>query len=118
MLTQHSGQVYLALYKVDFRKAHAGLLAECYHLGLSPYRGDVVLFVGRCKTKIKVIHADENGLWLSYKKFDEDSIKTKLSFLQDPKCKTITTAELAMILEGSAYQLEKISKNRCKTSKK
>lgn len=94
MLMQFIKRVFLVSHRVDFRKGHAGLLAECYRLGLKPYHGDVILFIGRCKSKIKVLHADSNGLWVSYKKFDEDTIKTKLKFVSEPSTSTISTAEL------------------------
>ena len=34
--------VHVAMHRVDFRKAHDGLLAECYGMGLDPYAGDGV----------------------------------------------------------------------------
>ena len=113
MLMPAGSRIYVATHRVDFRKAHSGLLAECYRLGLSPHRGDVVLFVGRCKSKIKVLHSDHNGLWMSYKKFDEDAMKTKIRFLSEPDCEVITTADLAMILEGNSYKIDARPKRRC-----
>ena len=59
--------IWLARYKVDFRKGPWGLLAEAYSLGLNPLEGDAVLFIGRDKRKIKIIYADPTGLWVSYK---------------------------------------------------
>lgn len=116
MLLQNIRQVFVATHRVDFRKGHAGLLAECYRLGITPYEGHVILFIGRCKSKIKVLHCDSNGLWVSYKKFDEDSMKTKIRFLSEPDCEEISSGELAMMIEGNAYRIESSPKSRCKTT--
>ena len=99
--------VYLAMHKVDFRKAHDGLLAEAYHMSLDPFAGDVVLFVGRCRRRMKLLFADDSGLWLAFKRFNDESIKTKFRFLCDPKVEQISVAELQMFFEGSAYTLER-----------
>lgn len=97
--------VYVALHRVDFRKSFDGLLAECYHLGLDPLAGDLVLFVGRSKRLVKILFADSTGLWILSKRFSERTMRTRLRFLSEPKVQTITQGELAMFCEGSAYQL-------------
>jgi len=64
--------IHLAMHRVDFRKAHDGLLAEAYHMGLDPFAGDVILFVGRCRRRMKLLFADDTGLWLAFE-HDHDS---------------------------------------------
>lgn len=98
--------VHLAMYKVDFRLGHDGLLAQCYQLGLDPYAGDVVLFVGRCRRRMKLIFADDTGLWVAFKRFNRDSLRTRFRFLEDPQVKQISSAELQMICEGTAYTIQ------------
>lgn len=99
--------IHLAMHKVDFRKSHDGLLAEAYRMGLDPYAGDVVLFVGRCRRRMKLLFADESGLWLAFKRFNEKTMKTKFRFLQDPQVNQISSAELQMFFEGNAYTVDK-----------
>jgi len=99
--------VHVAMHRVDFRKAHDGLLAECYGMGLDPYAGDVVLFIGRCRQRMKLLFADDSGIWVAFKRFNRGSIKTKFRFLADPEVKQISTAELQMFFEGSAYTIDK-----------
>lgn len=101
------GRIWLARHRVDFRKAHNGLLAETYKMGLDPFGGDVVIFVGRHRRRIKVLYADSTGLWISAKLFTVGAMKTNLQFLVEPSCTSITGAELAMLMEGSRYTLEK-----------
>jgi hypothetical protein len=107
MSIQRRPRIWLARHRVDFRKAHNGLLAETYKMGLDPFSGDVVIFIGRHRRRIKVIYADSTGLWISAKLFTLEAMKTNLRFLESPSCASITTAELAMLMEGSRYTLEK-----------
>jgi hypothetical protein len=107
ILTTRIRRIYLAMHRVDFRRHHDGLLAEAFKLNLDPFRGDVVIFVGRVKNQIKVLYADETGLWLSWKVFTLESMKTRFRFLSEPICSVISQGELAMLLEGSAYTLQR-----------
>jgi transposase len=100
-------RIWLACHRVDFRKQHDGLLAEAYKMNLDPFSGDVIIFIGRARRRIKVLYADGTGLWVSAKKFTLEAMKTKLRFLFEPSCRSITQAELAMLIEGSSYTLNK-----------
>jgi hypothetical protein len=111
MMVQRGQRVWLAQHRVDFRRQHQGLLAEAFKMNLDPFTGDVVIFVGRHRRRIKVLYADPTGLWVSTKVFTMESIKTKLNFLIEPSCKIISQAELAMLMEGSRYTVEKKVKN-------
>lgn len=108
-------RIWLAQHRVDFRKQHQGLLAESYKMNLDPFNGDVVIFVSKHRRRIKVIHADQTGLWISAKVFTMEAMKTKLKFLSEPSCKSITQAELAMLMEGSSYTVEKKVRSYAKT---
>lgn len=99
--------IYLINYGVDFRRHHDGLLAEAFKINLNPFRGDMLIFIGKGKRKIKVLYSDETGLWLSTKKFTMETMKTKFKFLTDPAWTKITPGELAMLIEGSAYKVER-----------
>lgn len=110
MNPQMARRVLVAEYRVDLRKSHDGLLAEARRHGLCPWQGDVIVFAGRCRRKIKVLYADSTGLWVSYKKFSGGSMKTKLKFLDEPNVNEISTAELAMLLEGNKFDMVAKSK--------
>ncbi len=107
LITQRRCRIWLARHRVDFRRAHNGLLAEAYRMNLDPFGGDVVIFIGRHRRAIKVLYADPTGLWVSTKKFTVEAMKTKLRFLVEPTSDSITQAELAMLIEGSAYTMGK-----------
>ena len=107
MVVHRRSRIWLARHRVDFRKQHDGLLAEAYRMNLDPFAGDVVIFIGRARRRIKVLYADGTGTWVSAKKFTMEAMKTKLNFLLEPMCQSITSAELAMLMEGSSYKMEK-----------
>jgi len=100
-------KIWLAQYKVDFRKGHTGLLAETRKHNLNLWDGDVAVFVSKCRKRVKVLYADSTGLWLSYKQFSADTLKTDLKFLSEPSIKSISTAELSILLEGSRGFVDK-----------
>lgn len=105
MLTKQPSKLYLARHQVDFRKGHSGLLAETYNLGLDPYGGDGVVFISRDRRKVKLLMADNNGLWVLYKRFACGVIKTRLAFLDQPGCQSVSFPELAMLLDGARFQV-------------
>lgn len=76
-------------------------------MNLDPYAGDVVIFIGRNRRRVKVLHADPTGLWISSKLFTLEAMKTRFKFLSEPLCKKISHGELALLLEGSRYTIEK-----------
>ena len=101
-------RIFLVEHRIDFRKGHPGLLAEAFRLGRDPFAGDQLIFVGKNRRTLKVLYGDPSGLWVSYKQFTSaDAIQTKLRFLIDPTVTEITQAELAMIIEGAAYSIQR-----------
>lgn len=100
-------RIVVALWHVDFRKGHTGLLGECRVAGIEPWKGDCVVFISRCRTRIKVLFADETGLWMSYKQFAKGAIATQVEMLTSPKTKTMTPSDFAMLLEGNSYTVTK-----------
>jgi hypothetical protein len=100
-------RILVAQYRVDMRKGHDGLFAEARSHGLDPFRGDVIVFPSRCRRRIKTLYADSTGLWVSYKRFSADTVKTALVFLDDPAVAQVTPAEFAMLIEGNKYDISR-----------
>ena len=96
-------KVWLARHVVDFRCSHDGLMGQARRVGLKLYEGHAILFIGRDKKKLKLLFADENGVWVAYKKFHQKGLKIKLEFLQNAGKSKITKAELKMLLSGASY---------------
>ncbi|MDQ3230468.1 MAG: IS66 family insertion sequence element accessory protein TnpB [Pseudobdellovibrionaceae bacterium] len=98
-------RVGLVHARVDFRKGHCGLLAASYNYGLSPYEGDLVVFVGRHKDRLKILAADTSGLWVWYKILNEGSIARDFKFLSDPTVSFIAPSAVNKLLEGTKFQV-------------
>lgn len=96
-------RVVLATHKVDFRKRFDGLLGEAYRLGADPYQGDCIVFVKRDRRELRAMVGDSLGLYLLNRRFDGGSLRPFLTFAEDPSCKTISSGELTMLLEGANF---------------
>lgn len=109
-------RVFIAQHRVDFRKQLNGLLAESYNLGANPYYGDCVLFIKKDHTQLRALVGDNVGLYLVSRRFEGGRLRTLLAFTQQPSLKSISTAELSLLLEGSTFTIHKRAR-RCRIDK-
>ena len=79
------------------------MLAEAYRLGAQPYDGDCVVFVKRDQTQLRAWVGDGVGLYLVSRRFEGGRLRFLLAFAEQPSAKTVTTAELSMLLEGAGF---------------
>lgn len=98
-------RVFLVRNRISFRKGHDGLLGESYKLGLKPYEGDLVIFIGRHRSSIKILLNDGTGLWVLYKRFHEGSVRKQFKFLSEPTATSIRLEEISLLLSGATYTL-------------
>jgi len=103
-------RVLLIKHRVDFRKSFDGLLAEAYRVGAQPYDGDCVVFIKKDRTQIRMLVGDSYGLYLVLRRFEGGRLRTLLAFAERPGAKTMSTAELSMLLEGSSFTVHKRAK--------
>jgi hypothetical protein len=100
-------RVILAQWRVDFRKGHLGLLGECRLAGFEPWGGDCVIFISRCRTRLKMLFADSTGLWVVYKQFAKGSLSTEVKILERPRAQVLSFSDLSMLLEGNRFTVTK-----------
>lgn len=100
-------RVFLAEYRVDFRKQLNGLLGEAYGLGAAPYDGDCVVFVKKDRTQLRALVGDSVGLYLVSRRFEGGRLATVLSFAETPSARTVSTAELSLLLEGASFTVHR-----------
>jgi hypothetical protein len=103
-------RVFLAEYRVDFRKRFDGLLGEGYRVGAQPYDGDCIVFIKKDRTQIRVLVGDGYGLYLVSRRFEGGRLGLLLEFAEQPSKKTISTGELSLLLEGSSFTVHKRGK--------
>lgn len=107
LVGQKVQRIWVADYKVDFRKSFDGLTAEAYGMGLKVLEGDAVVFVSRDKKRVKVLFSDQNGLWVCSKRFHNDKMRAQIQFLTDPSSREISEGELVLLVEGASYSIQR-----------
>ena len=76
MLNIYNKKVYLASGSTDMRKSINGLTALIQEsFNLNPFEECVSVFCNRPTEKIQIIHWENNGFWLHYKRLEKDSFK-------------------------------------------
>jgi len=105
-------RVFLAQHRVDFRKQLNGLLGEAYRVGADPYHGDCVVFVKKDQTQLRALVGDRVGLYLITRRFEGGRLRALLAFAQQPCTRSITSAELSLLLEGATFTVHKRARRR------
>jgi transposase len=96
-------RIFLARSPIDMRKG-AGSLASLveYGLKMDPYAGDIFLFVGRAKNRVKLIAWDTSGFWLASKVLERGTyaIPPDAMAPDRPGTLPLSPAEIHLLLEG------------------
>lgn len=100
-------RLVIAHHRVDYRKQWNGLLGECYRMGFDPYEGDCVVFVKGDRTQLKILSGDHRGLFLVARRFDGGCLKFSWLFNPVAAAEPITAAEVAMLLDGATFTVER-----------
>jgi hypothetical protein len=98
-------RLVVARHRIDFRKQFNGLLAECYRMGFDPYAGDCVVFIKKDRTQLRVFFGDALGLFCIARRFDADRLRWL--FEAHPASQSVTSTEVAMLLEGTSYTVDR-----------
>jgi len=104
-------RVFLAKYRVDFRKQIDGLLGEAYRLGADPYQGDCVMFIKKDRRQLRAIVGDPVGVYLVSRRFEGGRLGGLPTFAEDPNASEISTAELSLFLEGATFTVNRRARN-------
>jgi len=107
MLPFHPKRLVIAQHRFDYRRHWDGMLGECYRLGFDPYDGDCVVFVKRDRTQLRALAGDTRGLFLIARRFDGGSLELDWVFHDEPTVKTISLAELSLLLEGATFTVHR-----------
>ena len=92
-------RVFACAQPVDMRKGFDGLSAVVEQLGGQVLKGDVFLFVGRCRRRAKVLYFDGTGLLLLTKRLFKGRFARPWVQAGAPSVE-LTVAELSLFLEG------------------
>lgn len=95
-----SSRIYLCVAYADMRKGFDSLAAMVgQSLHRDPMSGDLFLFVGRGRDRIKILYWDADGYALWYKRLEEGTFRLP-SVASDANCVELPASELAMLLDG------------------
>lgn len=96
-------RIFLARAPIDMRKGAVSLTALVEHaLDKDPYQGDIFLFVGRQRNRIKVIVWDQSGFWICAKRLERGTfaIPADTVGVEKTGAAPLSTAEVHLLLEG------------------
>ncbi len=104
MLTVLEGRrIWLARAVVDMRKSFDTLAALVKNqLDRDPYAGDVFVFLGKTRSRVKILVWDISGFWLCAKRLEKGTFALPHP-LQNPDSRSVvilSSAEMHMLLEG------------------
>jgi transposase len=85
----------------------AALVRE--HLKHDPLSGHLFLFVGRGRDRLKILHWENGGYWIWYKRLEEGAFRLPRVDEQTASVE-LKASELAMLLEGIDLKSIKRSK--------
>ena len=105
-----SAKVYLATAPTDMRKGFDSLAAMVKEfLKHDPLSGHLFLFVGRGRDRLKILHWENGGYWIWYKRLEEGTFRIP-AVNADSASVELKASELAMLLEGIDLKSIKRSK--------
>jgi transposase len=96
-------RIFLARQAVDMRKGCASLAALVENaLGHDPYAGDIFVFVGRRKNRVKLIAWDRSGFWIAAKHLEQGQFAVPQGAAVETADGTmpLSPAEILLVLEG------------------
>ena len=112
-----SAKVYLATAPTDMRKGFDTLAAMVKEfLRHDPLSGHLFLFVGRGRDRLKILHWENGGYWIGYKRLEEGTFRLP-AVNSDTASVELKASELAMLLEGIDLKSIKRSKRFTAASK-
>ena len=104
MLSFETGRrIFLARAATDMRKSFNTLAALVEHqLGHDPFAGDVFVFIGKRRNRLKVLVWDASGFWLCARRLEEGTFAVPVPLLEagSKSVVQVSPAEMAMVLEG------------------
>jgi transposase len=104
VLNLSNRRIFIARAPVDMRRGIdtlASLVASAFQH--DPYHGDVFVFLGRDRKRVKILIWDHSGFWLALKRLESGTFAAPTLPVVDPAgnpIHQISAAELQMVLEG------------------
>lgn len=102
-----AAKVFLYAQPTDMRKGFDGLFGLVLdHMDLDPRCGYLFVFMNRQRTRIKILHWNNDGLALFHKRLEQGTFKRPTARSNVPNSE-LTKEELFMILHGIDFEKTK-----------
>jgi len=99
MLSFGRRRIFLCQHPVDMRKAYDSLADLVrVELGMDPFLGDVFVFVGKDRTRAKVLVWEPTGFWLCAKRLEASRFQLPAAS-SATGARPLTTAQVVALLE-------------------
>jgi transposase len=98
-----SRRIFLARQAVDMRKGSVSLAAVVEHaLGHDPYAGDMFVFVGKAKNRVKILAWEKSGFWLCAKRLEQGTfaVPKGAAVVAGSGIMSLSPAQIHLLLEG------------------
>jgi transposase len=106
LTTSHRFLLYRKV--TDFRKGFDGLCGLVHNeLDREPTSGEVFVFINRTRDRIKLLHWQQGGFVLYYKRLEKGTISLPPLKVDSPSCQ-VSYADLVLMIEG--ISVEKVVK--------
>lgn len=101
-------RVFLSLQPTDMRRGSMSLSAAVVeHFSRNSLDGALYVFVSRDRKKVKILHWENDGYWLHYKRLETATFRVRL---HDNGTEELSGVELSRLLEGVDLRRIKLSK--------
>ena len=104
MLSFETGRrIFIARAVTDMRKSFNTLAALVEHqLDHNPFAGDVFVFIGRKRNRLKVLVWDASGFWLCARRLEQGTFAVPQPLLEAGSKSVVqgSPGEMALVLEG------------------
>lgn len=98
-----SRRIFLARQATDMRKGCSSLAAIVENaLEYDPYAGDIFVFVGKHRNRVKIITWDRSGFWLCSKRLEQGTfaVPKGAAIKEGSGAMPLSPAQIHMLLEG------------------
>jgi len=112
MLNIAGRRVFLCRSAVDMRKSFDAL-AEVVRLelGMDPFLGDLFLFIGRDRQRLKVLMWEGDGFWVAHRRLESSRLAPPLTCGPRGEALPLSPAEVVALLQVTLPRL-RLAKTR------
>lgn len=95
-------RIFLARDPIDMRKGACRLAALVENdLKHDPFAGDIFIFLGRARNRVKILAWDKSGFWLCAKRIEQGTFAVPSGSLTgESGTVAMSPAEILLLLEG------------------